>query len=280
MVCAPVTYLFVPATRPERFAKAFAAGADAVIADLEDAVDPQDKTAARQRLDEVLAGGQHRLWLRINAVGTQWFSQDLALAQKHRTALAGVVLSKTESAADLQALDCELPVLGLIESARGLLALGDICHHPRITRLAFGAVDFSVDLGCEDGWDMLLPARMQLVTHCAAARLPPPVDGVTLELQRSAIAQRDAARAARLGFGAKLCIHPSQLEPVMRGFAPSPDQILWASGVVAMAQQAGSGARRLNGQMVDRPVVERARRILERRALLPGDRDVATSSLT
>lgn len=265
----PVTWLFVPATRPERLAKAFAAGAHAVIADMEDAVDAQDKSAARARIGDVLAGApKPGPWLRINAVGTPWFAADLALVHRYRHALAGVMLAKTESAADLVALDCELPVLALIESARGLLALGEICQHPRLARLAFGSVDFCRDLGCEDDWELLLQARMQIVTHSAAARLAAPVDGVTLALDVADHAARDAARSARLGFGGKLCIHPSQLAPVLQGFAPTAEQVQWATRVVALSQLSGSGAQRVDGQMVDRPVIERARAVLERQARL------------
>lgn len=272
MVAAdPVTWLFVPATRPERLAKAFAAGADAVIADLEDAVDAQQKAGAREQLDTVMTsevlGG--RLWLRINAVGTRWFAEDLALLRKHHRVLAGVMLAKTESAADLQALDCDLPVLALIESARGLLALTDICRQPNVARLAFGSVDCAGDLGCEDAWDVLLQARMQIVLHSAAARLAAPVDGVTLVLDPAEQAGQDAARAARLGFASKLCIHPSQLAAVSQAFAPSAAQLQWATRIVALAQQSGAGAQRLDGQMVDRPVIERAKKMLERQAQRP-----------
>ncbi len=259
-----VTWLFVPATRLDRLDKAVAAGAHMVIADLEDAVDPRDKADARMQLDALLGVGRHKPWLRINAVDTPWFAQDLALLRKHGSALAGVMLAKTESAADLQALDCDLPVLGLVESARGMLALGEICRHPRITRLAFGAADLSTDLGCEDDWDLLWPARSQLLTHSAAARLPPPLDGVTMALQDPGRVEADARRASRAGFGAKLCIHPAQLVPVLQGFAPSDAQLQWARRILALAQQVGSGAQRVDGQMVDRPVVERARRVLER----------------
>ena len=262
----PVTWLFVPATRPERLAKAFAAGAHAVIADLEDAVDPQDKSGARTRIEAVLAGGTRRpnLWLRINAVGTPWFEADLALVHRHRSVLAGVMLAKTECAADLRALDGELPVLALIESARGLLALGEICQSPQLARLAFGSVDFCRDLGCEDDWDLLLQARMQIVIHSAAARLPAPIDGVSLALDVADPVVRDAARASRLGFGGKLCIHPSQLAPVMQGFAPTAEQVQWATRVVALSRLGGSGAQRVDGQMVDKPVIDRARALLER----------------
>jgi citrate lyase beta subunit len=261
----PVTWLFVPATRPERLAKAFAAGAHAVIADLEDAVDAQDKAGARAHLDVILSRGpQPGLWVRINAVDTPWFAADLALVHQHRHVLAGVMLAKTESIADLHALDCEVPVLALIESARGMLALGEICQYPHLARLAFGSVDFCRDLGCQDDWDLLLQGRMQMVVHSAAARLPAPVDGVTLALDDADHAVRDATRAARLGFGGKLCIHPSQLAPVMQGFSPTVQQVQWATRVIALSQHAGSGAQRIDGQMVDRPVIERARAVLKR----------------
>jgi len=263
----PITWLFVPATRPERLAKAFAAGAHAVIADLEDAVDPQDKDSARARMGEVLAGNTSQgLWLRINAVGTPWFAADLELVHQYRHGLAGVMLPKTESAADLRTLACELPLLALIESARGLLALGEICRAPQLARLAFGSVDLARDLGCEEDWELLLPARMQIVTHSAAARLPAPVDGATLVLDPADQAGRDAARSVRLGFGGKLCIHPSQLAPVMQGFAPTGEQVQWATRVVALSLQAGLGAQRIDGQMVDRPVIERAHALLARQS--------------
>lgn len=261
----PITWLFVPATRPERLAKAFAAGAHAVIADLEDAVDAQHKASARAQLDAILSRGpQQGLWVRINAVETPWFEADLALVHQHRHVLAGVMLSKTESIADLRALDCEVPVLALIESARGMLALGEICRCAHLARLAFGSVDFCRDLGCEDDWELLLQARMQIVMHSAAARLPAPVDGVTLALDAADHVARDAARAVRLGFGGKLCIHPTQLASVMQGFAPTAQQVQWATRVVALSQQAGSGAQRIDGQMVDRPIIERARAVLKR----------------
>lgn len=271
MVADAVTWLFVPATRPDRLSKAFASGADAVIADLEDAVDALDKGSARERLDAVLGGGvpAGRLWLRINAVDTPWIAADLALVQKHRHLLAGVMLPKTESAADVQALDCDVPVLALIESARGLLALAEICRQPRVVRLAFGSVDFARDLGCEHSWDVLLQARTQIVLHSTAAGLAAPVDGVTLVLDPAAEAGLDAARAARLGFGAKLCIHPAQLAAVAQAFAPTAAQLQWATRIVALAQQSGAGAQRLDGQMVDRPVIERARTLLARQARRP-----------
>ncbi|MDB5965102.1 MAG: HpcH/HpaI aldolase, partial [Polaromonas sp.] len=263
----PVTYLFVPATRTDRVAKAFAAGAHAVIVDLEDAVDPADKPSARLALDLFLAGSGARPWVRVNAVTTPWFAEDLAMLKKHSTALAGVMLSKTESFADIDAAACGLPVMALVESAKGMLALADICRHRHVVRLAFGSADLSRDLGCEDARDVLAPARLQLVMHSSSRQLPPPVDGVTFSLDQPERCREDASAAARMGFGAKLCVHPSQLAPVLQGFAPSAAQIAWATQILEVAK-AGSGAQRWNGEMVDRPVIERATRILQRQAAL------------
>lgn len=266
---ALTTYLFVPATHTARIAKAFASGAHAVIGDLEDAVDASDKHAARQQLSDYLQASPaaRELWVRINAVDTPWFADDLALLKQHRASLAGVMLSKTQSSADLQRLDCALPVMALIESAQGLLALADICQHRQLVRLAFGSADLSRDLGCEDATDVLAPMRAQLVLHSAAAGLLPPVDGVTFALDDPQQVQADAAHAARCGFGAKLCIHPSQVQPAMRGFAPSDAQCRWAENIV-LRVECGSGAQRVGGEMVDKPVIARARAILALRETL------------
>jgi citrate lyase beta subunit len=237
--------------------------------DLEDAVDAADKATARAQLGDYLRGAPAgvALWVRINAVQTPWFEDDLVLLKEHRAVLAGVMLSKTQSSADVRRLDGVLPVLALIESAQGLLALADISRHPGVVRLAFGSADLSRDLGCEDADEVLAPMRAQLVIHSAAAGLLSPVDGVTFALDDPQRVQADAARAARSGFGAKLCIHPHQLLPVVRGFAPTQAQCDWAEKVLAAAQ-AGSGARRLDGEMVDKPVIERASALLARRDAL------------
>jgi citrate lyase subunit beta/citryl-CoA lyase len=265
----PVTYLFVPATRTERIAKAFAAGAQAVIVDLEDAIDAIDKVAARAQLDGFLIASVQPVWIRTNAVSTQWFQEDMALVKKHVLNISGVMLAKTESARNIDAVNATsdenvtIPVIALVESAAGMLALDSICAHPHVTRIAFGSADLSRELGCEDAWDTLQFARSQVVLHSAACQLLSPIDGVTFTLDNADTVQQDAALAARHGFGAKLCIHPSQLKPTLQGFAPTTQQLQWATNILA-ASASGSGAQRLQGQMVDRPVIERARQILQR----------------
>lgn len=263
----PITHLFVPATRTDRIAKAFDAGAHAVIVDLEDAVAEHDKPGARAQLAYFLSSSTTPVWLRVNSVLAAGFADDLALVRTFSTRLSGVMLAKAESCANIDALRIDaspgLPVIALIETARGMLSLGDICAHPLVTRLAFGSIDLARDLGCDDDWDVLAPARLQLVLQSTAAGLYPPIDGVTLALDEPQAVTRDAARAARIGFGGKLCVHPFQLRPALEGFAPLESQLAWAMQVLALSV-AGSGAQRLNGQMVDRPVIDRAQQIVQR----------------
>ena len=258
----PVSYQFVPATRMDRVAKAWQAGADAVIVDLEDAVSVADKPAARAALAAFLQQGETPVWVRCNAVGTAWHGDDLAVLRSAGKGLAGIVLPKTESSNDVAELGMAVPVLALIESARGIAQLADIATNKAVQRLAIGTVDLALDLGCVDSWETLLLARSQVVLHSRLANLAAPVDGVTVTIGRPEDAERDARRARELGFGAKLCIHPSQIGPVHQGFAPTAAQVAWAEKLVALA---GDGAAiKIDGQMIDKPVIDRARALLAR----------------
>jgi citrate lyase subunit beta/citryl-CoA lyase len=256
----PVSYLFVPATRIDRIAKARQAGADAVIVDLEDAVAASDKPAARAALAQFLQQAAQPVWVRCNAVGTAWHAEDLASLRAGVRGLAGIVLPKTESSADATALGVDVPVLALVESARGIAQLADIAGSTAVARLALGTVDLALDLGCVDSWETLLLARSQVVLHSRLANFPAPVDGVTVAIGDPEAAERDARRARELGFGAKLCIHPSQIAPVHKGFAPTPEQRAWAQKILALA--GDGGAVKIDGQMIDKPVVDRARALL------------------
>lgn len=257
----PTVALFVPGNRPERFDKAVASGADAVILDLEDAVAGEHKRAAGAHVVEYLQRNPH-LMVRINARSTSWFEEDLAALAT--TAVAAVMLPKAESADDVTAVCARLSgkvrVVPLIESARGLARLEQILGCDNVWCAAFGSLDFALDLDCAPTWEALLLARTQLVLHSRLANLPPPLDGVTAAFDQPALAEDEARRAAQLGFGGKLAIHPRQVEPITRGFQPDEATWRWAETVVAAAR-AGDAAQ-LNGAMIDRPVLERALRIL------------------
>ncbi|WP_234050622.1 MULTISPECIES: CoA ester lyase [unclassified Xanthobacter] len=255
--------LFVPATRPERFAKAAAAGADAIIIDLEDAVAHADKATARAAVASALPATGPVL-LRINGAATSWHEDDLDLARS--LPLAGVVLAKAESAAEVARVAGRLgsmPVVPLIESALGLAQARAIACVPQVARLAFGSIDFAADLGCAHTRNALLAARSELVLASRLAGLDGPVDGVTTALSDGALATDDAAYAAEIGFAGKLLIHPSQIAPVMAGFAPSAEEIAWARRIVAALAEGGAVVT-VDGAMVDAPVRLRAERILSR----------------
>ncbi|MFG1398047.1 HpcH/HpaI aldolase/citrate lyase family protein [Roseixanthobacter pseudopolyaromaticivorans] len=257
---ARLVVLFVPGDRPERFGKALAAGADAIILDLEDAVAVAEKPRARDAIAAGFPSGGGPIFLRVNPVGTPWHAEDLALAR--RLPLAGLVLPKAESVADIPDLG-DVPVMALVESARGIANARAIAAAPQVRRLAFGSIDFAADIGSSHTNDALLAARSELVLASRLAGLAGPLDGVTAGFDDAALCERDAAYAASLGCAGKLCIHPRQIAPVIKGFAPSEAELAWATRVLA-ASSAGGAAVKVDGAMVDTPVRLRAEGILAR----------------
>lgn len=264
----PRSYLFVPATRPERIAKARQSGADAVIVDLEDAVEPDAKASSRAALADAsaaLAGAAAgTLWLRINALDTPDADADLRLLARLRAggAAIGVMVPKAGDPEALRALPPDLPVLALIETARGLGQAHRLGEVAAVQRLAFGSIDYALDLGGIDPADheALRHARSTLVWASRCADLPPPVDGVTPAIDDEAALAADNTEARRLGFAARLCIHPRQVAAVHAALAPTAAERAWAERVVAAA--GAGGAVQLDGRMIDRPVLLRAQRLL------------------
>ncbi|HPE60187.1 MAG: CoA ester lyase [Thiothrix sp.] len=262
MVTAPLphtrTPLFVPANRPERFAKAAASGADGIILDLEDAVAADARDAARMALRRDFT--PLPVMVRINAAHTRWHAADLAAVRQLLP--AAVMLPKAEQpdvvAGVVAALGGQIPVLALIETAGGLAQARAIAALPGVEQLVFGSVDFCADLGCEHQREVLLPARFELVLASRLAGIAAPLDGVTTRLDDPAIVQADARHARDLGMGGKLCIHPRQIAAVQNAFAPSAAEVDWARRVLA----SGDGAVAVDGAMVDEPVRQRARAIL------------------
>ena len=265
--------LFVPAHRPERFAKALACGVDAVIVDLEDAVAEADKEAAREMLRNwLLAQPESSVLVRINALNSRWFADDLVLCQL--PAVAAVVVPKAELTSSL-ALVAEIAdkrLLPIIESALGLANVAALAKVDSVARLLFGKLDLAVDLGMDypappgedDDEQVFLMARSQLVLASRCADLPPPIDGVFTAVNDPQGLNRYVRRGMRLGFGGMLLIHPAQLAVMRQASMPSPDQLAWAEKVLLASQRAAGAATTLDGAMVDAPVVLRAQRLLER----------------
>ncbi|MEP7139599.1 MAG: CoA ester lyase [Caldimonas sp.] len=262
----PRTYLFVPGDRPERFAKAMASGADAVIVDLEDAVAPAAKDAARSALSAWLNAGHGPVVVRINDAASAGFAADLAVAA--HPGVASIMLPKAERADDLarvRAAAAQATLLPLIETARGIDRVRDLAGAAGVERLVFGSIDFQLDLGIDGDDDELLLFRSQIVLASRLAGLAAPVDGVSTTIDDAEALGAATRRALRLGFGAKLCIHPRQLAAVQAGFAPGAEELAWAERVVAAAGSAAGGAVAVDGRMIDRPVLLRAQALLARR---------------
>lgn len=263
--------LFVPASRPERIPKALASGADAVIVDLEDAVQESLKVEARAHLQAFLQGNpEARLLVRVNAAGHPGHVEDLALCQRH-AGVVGVLLPKVESAAQVARVAVTgKPVWPIIESARGLHDLAAIASASGVERLSFGGLDLGLDLGLNSGSAaaerILDQARYGVLLHSCLAGLAAPLDSVFPAIQDLAGLERTCRDARDMGFGGLLCIHPSQVDVVHRALAPSADELAWAHQVL-QACEGGDGVFVVSGQMVDAPVVGRARRIVERAGL-------------
>lgn len=269
----PVTYLFVPGNRPDRFDKALGSGADAIVLDLEDAVEPAAKAMARAAIRDWLAAGprgETPVLVRINDETTPWFVDDLALL--YQGGASGVMLPKAESPALVARVGSTIAAAGgvvvpLIESARGLRAVDGIAAADGVQRLAFGTLDFAVDLDLSGDERGLTGPALAIAVASRCADRAPPIAGVTTEIGDDDAIARDMAWARAVGFTAKLCIHPRQVEAVRRAMAPGEAEIAWARRVVAVARTAGGdavGAVQVDGRMVDRPVLLKAQSILDR----------------
>lgn len=258
------SYLFVPGNRPERFDKACASGAHAVVLDLEDAVSVEDKGSARTAVRQwLLAGGQ--AYVRVNAVETEWFVDDCDLFDQ--PGLKGIMLPKADSRAQIEQVEARLSkdidLIPLIETAVGLCNTLSIAQCASVRRLAFGSVDFQVDTGIEGDDAELAFARSKLVIESRAAGIDSPIDGVTQAIRDTQAVGRDVAAGKRAGMGGKLCIHPAQVEPINRGFLPRESEIAWARQVLGVLASQSSGTASLDGKVIDKPIIDRANRILE-----------------
>ena len=261
---SPALFLFVPADRPDRWEKAFGAGADAVILDLEDAVAASAKPGARRALREgrdAIVAAPCPILVRINARSSEEHERDLAAVRD--LGLVGVMLAKTETAEDVEATLAATgtQVVALIESARGLAAARPIAT--AAARIAFGSIDYAADLGMAHTRAALALARAELVLASRLAGRAAPVDGVTTSVKDTEAVRADAAHACEVGFSGKLLIHPAQIAPAMDGFRPSADDLAWAERVLAAR---GAGATAIDGAMVDAPVLLRAEQIVRRAA--------------
>ena len=267
--------LFTPGNHPRKLEKVFAAGADVAILDLEDAVAVSEKSAARTPVINALKADRACLgYVRVNAADTEFYADDLAAVTGPW--LDGIMLPKVETAAQLVSADNEIKayeakqgmapgaidLLPIVETAKGLDAVSGIAASgSRVRRLSFGAVDFAKDLNMRlslDEWE-LTPAR--------AAGLDAPLDSVWVHYRDTEGLVKSAERVRDMGFQGKMCIHPDQVAPVNDAFTPGDNEVAQAETIVAAfeaAEAEGSASIQIDGFFVDYPVVEQARRTLDR----------------
>jgi (S)-citramalyl-CoA lyase len=263
------SWLFTPATRPDRFDKAAALGADVSIIDLEDSVAPADKDRARltalAHLAQPAAGSCGRA-LRMNGLETRFGLADLQALLESSASPDYLVLPKTESAAHLQILDRLLAEAGksarlvaLIESAHGLAACEAIAAStPRLEALLFGAADLSADLGAGTAWAPLAHARSRLVVACALAGILA-IDSPFFDVKDHEGLTHETSQAVALGFAGKAAIHPNQIAAINAALTPRPEEVAQARAILA---ENAKGVGVVRGQMVDEAVARKARRIL------------------
>ena len=268
------TLLFVPGNRPERFSKALASGADAVVLDLEDSVPLSAKQGAREAIRDAwadLCAAGVPLVVRINASESSSGAEDIEWfgSAPFATAPSAVMVPKAGSRASLEYLAGRLPgaaLLPIIETAAGYAALPELAAAPGVLRLAVGHIDFLADTGLQCSADEaeLVPLRFAVAMATRLHGLAPALDGVTVAIDDEARLRADTFRALRFGFGGKLCIHPRQVAVVHAAMTPSAEEVTWARCVIAADAASGGAAVQLDGRMVDAPVVLQARRVLAR----------------
>jgi citrate lyase subunit beta/citryl-CoA lyase len=266
------SFLYVPANRPDRFSKAVNTGAHAVIVDLEDAVSTGDKEQARAHLAaqsaylrSVCDARGTQLLVRINARATPWHDEDVRACTA--LDLHGIVVPKPDCALALGTLAGTLPgkdLYLLVETLRGFSNINSIAAAPAVSRMMFGTVDLMLDMGITDADMPLHHFRSLILMHSKLAGLAPPVDGVCAALEDGDALRGEIRRAQRFGFGAKLCVHPSQVDPINTLFSPSAEELAWARRVVNGSAHANGAAIKVEGQLVDAPVLEQARQLLAR----------------
>lgn len=262
---ALTSLLFVPGTRPDRFAKALASGADAVCIDLEDAVPADGKAAAR---DAALVAIAPRVAIRINPVTTREGLADL-MALADTSALPDLLLvPKVESAGELAvmrgALGQGVGIVPLIETPLGLRRARDIAEMPGVVAVMFGGGDMAGELGTALAWEPLLHARQVLVMTCAEAGVPA-IDVPWIALHDADGLADEATRARAIGFQAKAAIHPAQLDAIHAAMRPSHALLAEAEAALAAHAAAGGGAIRFEGRMLEAPIVRRYERIMAMR---------------
>ena len=263
------TWLFVPATRIDRVAKAFASGTDAVIVDLEDAVAGVDKAEARKALRSYYDSNDYQpIWVRINQAGSEYFEQDLKMCQQ-MPQLAGLILPKADRASDIEKVHnaTGLPIIALIETALGLYQIDSMAKAAGLLAFSYGFLDLCNDLQVQVGTaaaDIIAnQIRYQLLLNSKAHNLLAPIDTVYTDFNDEKGLGQRVQLWSQMGMSGMLCIHPKQVAVVQQSLQPTDAEIEFAKQVVEEYQRSGQAVFKIDGNMVDAPVIERCRQLLD-----------------
>ena len=263
------TWLFVPATRIDRVAKAFASGTDAVIVDLEDAVARVDKAEARKALRSYYdSNDYHPIWVRINQAGSEDFEEDLKICQQMPN-LAGLILPKAERASDIEKVHnaTGLPIIALIETALGLYQIDSMTKASGLLAFSYGFLDLCNDLQVQVGTaaaDIIAnQIRYQLLLISKVHSLLAPIDTVYTDFNDDKGLSQRVQLWSQMGMSGMLCIHPKQVAVVQQSLQPTDDEIDFAKRVLEEYEQSGQAVFKIDGNMIDAPVIERCRQLLD-----------------
>lgn len=262
------TFLFVPATRIERVEKAFAAGADDVIIDWEDAVEASEKTQARQNtLDYYKNIEAQPAWIRINATTSAHYQDDIA-ALKNLPNIKGILLPKAEYASDINSLHTSYnkAIIAVIETAQGMMNIPQLALSDGLFAFSYGCLDLANDLGVQTGSlaanSIFERLRIDLLLNSRIHNLHAPIETIFPDFNDDNGLHQFTTHWHNMGFGGMLCIHPKQIATIKTALKPNADILEFAQKVVAYAEQSGLAAFQIDGKMVDTPVIERAKQLL------------------
>jgi len=265
--------LFVPADRPERITKAATLATDVVVIELEDGVAPGNKAFARDEAGRAISEtdfGHREVALRVNKLSTLFGIADiLAIAEWPRKPDM-IILPKVESAGEVRLFDelltemkAKSELMLLVETSLGLQAAASmVTASPRVSALSFAIADLPAELGCRPEWEPMFAIRAAMVTTAGLGGILP-IDPPYLNIKDEKGLKQECKRVRDMGYVGKICIHPSQLEPVNHAFSPTPMEIERAQKIVEAVSSHGGGAVVVDGRMVDAPVVKIAQRVLE-----------------
>ncbi|MEO9599461.1 CoA ester lyase [Parasphingorhabdus sp.] len=261
-------FLFVPANRPERYEKAASSGADMICIDLEDSVPADQKDTARESVLAALANlDRQKTAVRINGLKNAAGLADLLALANADHAPALVFMPMVESPSEVEIADDILGdkvagLVPLIETVKGLRAGDPIAASHGVTAMMFGGGDFSAELGTKLEWEPLLAARGAFIMCCASAKVMA-IDVPYIDMANEAGLAAECTKAKAMGFHAKAAIHPKQITAIQAAMRPSEAELAEAREVLAAYEQAGGKPISHNGQMLEAPVMERYRRIIQ-----------------